>query len=204
MTSQTSKSRSGKFAVIAMSCFMALVLAACGGTDGDVGSSSPGPDYKAKLADAPAKLAALYSQDNQLLEGGAGAFTAEVERLKGYPIVVNKWASWCGPCRAEFPYFQNLAAELGTEVAFIGVNANDNEDAAATFLRDNPLPYPSYSDPDENISSSVIKAPIAYPSTAYYDADGNLVATHQGVYSSESDLLEDIKQVAPDVVAAAR
>ncbi len=54
--------------------------------------------------------------------------------LKGYPVVVNKWASWCPPCRAEFPYFQSQAIKRGKEVAFLGVDGNDNDADAKEFL----------------------------------------------------------------------
>ena len=72
--------------------------------------------------------------------------------LRGYPVVVNVWASWCGPCRFEFPHFQRAAAAYGKRVAFLGIDSQDSDDAAATFLREEPVPYPSYTDPDEEIA----------------------------------------------------
>ena len=72
--------------------------------------------------------------------------------MKGYPVVVNQWASWCGPCRAEFPWFQNASAKYGKKVAFLGVDSQDSDDAAKTFLGEYPVPYPSYTDPDKEIA----------------------------------------------------
>jgi thiol-disulfide isomerase/thioredoxin len=72
-------------------------------------------------------------------------------KLKGYPVVANVWASWCGPCRFEFPLFQHVSAKLGKQVAFIGVNSFDSEDAAKTFLSEYPVPYPSVSDPGQDV-----------------------------------------------------
>src|ERR671936_853689 len=70
-----------------------------------------------------------------LLGGGAAAFRARLRGLRGHPVVVNKWASWCGPCRSEFPYFQRLGVELGRRVAFLGVDGNDNDSDSRRFLR---------------------------------------------------------------------
>jgi cytochrome c biogenesis protein CcmG/thiol:disulfide interchange protein DsbE len=184
-----------KPAALASLLVAALVLAACGSnaSGGDYGGKHP--DYAKALAGAPAPLAKLYSQGNRLLDGGTDAFEAQLARLRGYPVVVNKWASWCGPCRAEFPFLQNLSARYGKRVAFIGVDSNDSEDAAKTFLGEYPLPYPSYSDPDQDIAQ-VLKATLGFPSTAFYDRSGELVYLKQGGYASEEDIQADIERYA--------
>jgi cytochrome c biogenesis protein CcmG, thiol:disulfide interchange protein DsbE len=78
---------------------------------------------KRELAGAPAPLAALHEQSNALLGGGPAAFDRRIDQLEGHPAVINKWASWCRPCRAEFPVFQQVATERGKEIAFLGINA---------------------------------------------------------------------------------
>ena len=100
--------------------------------------------------------------------------------------MVNKWASWCGPCRHEFPFFQDVAAKRGEEIAFVGVQSDDSTAAGETFLEQFPLPYPSYSDPDQEIAESF--EGFAFPSTAFYDAEGELVYTRQGPYTSAQEL----------------
>lgn len=147
------------------------------------------------LAGAPAPLAALHAQANELLGGGADAFEQRLQRLKGHPIVVNKWASWCAPCREEFPHFQSQALERGKRVAFLGVDSNDNDGEAREFLAQLPVSYPSYSDPDLKVSA-VFNGVTGFPTTAFYDSSGELAYVKQGVYSSEKQLAEDIERYA--------
>ena len=172
----------------------AFLFSGCGASESD-GGGSPPPDYAKALAGAPAPLAALHKQANDLLPGGAEAYEARIEELRGYPIVVNAWASWCGPCRFEFPFLQKLSARYGKEVAFLGVNSEDSEDAAATFLREEPVPYPSYSDPDKEIYDS-LGAGRGFPVTAFYDESGELVYLKQGQYAQHSDLEADLRRYA--------
>jgi thiol-disulfide isomerase/thioredoxin len=170
--------------------------ASCGGDDAG-GPGNPGSratDYEQALAGAPTPLAKLYERGNQLLDGGTEAFEAQLAELEGHAVVVNKWASWCGPCRFEFPFFQSQAAKHGTEVAFLGVDSDDSEDAARTFLDQLPLPYPSFSDPDNEIAG--LMDAREFPSTVFYDSTGELVYTHRGGYASERDLAAEIDRYA--------
>lgn len=176
----------------------ALALAAalgtgCGSSESD--SGGPPPDYGKALAGAPAPLAALYRQANQLLPGDIEAYEKRIAQLRGYPIVVNAWASWCGPCRFEFPYLQDLSARYGKRVAFLGVNSEDAEDAAATFLREEPVPYPSYSDPDKEIYDS-LGASNGFPVTAFYDKSGEVAFLKVGQYADRADFEADLRQYA--------
>ena len=171
-----------------------LVGGGCGGTEGgDYGG--PPPDYAKALAGSPPPLAALHKQANQLLDGGQDALDERIATLHGYPVVVNFWASWCLPCRQEFPVLQRLSARYGKKVAFVGVNSEDSNDAATTFLEEEPVPYPSYTDPNKDILNS-LKAYGGLPDTAYYDRSGNLVNLKQGPYRDDSELEEDVRRYA--------
>jgi cytochrome c biogenesis protein CcmG, thiol:disulfide interchange protein DsbE len=175
----------------------AIALGGCGGS-GDQGSANPesrATDYEAALAGAPPRLARLHELGSELVDGGVAAFEAQLDDLRGFPVVVNKWASWCGPCRFEFPFLQELAAERGTEIAFLGINSNDGDDAARTFLEQFPVPYPSFADPDHEIGDLLENA-HEFPVTAFYDSDGELVFVHRGVYASKDDLAADIGRYA--------
>ncbi len=186
-------SNRGRAALTAAAIVAALAAAACGTSD----STSPAPDYDAAVAKAPPPLAKLYAHGDAVLGGGEQAYEAAIAGVAGHPVVVNNWASWCMPCRAEFPYFQRQAAERLDRIAFLGVDSEDSKSAAETFLEDNPLPYPSIEAPDKGeFGQWAGTSLIGYPNTLFYDRDGKLVYTHQGPYTSEDDLAADIDKYA--------
>jgi len=173
---------------------LAVSGAGCGSSQaGDYGGKHP--DYASALAGSPARLAALHRQANRLLPGGKDAYEGRIAALRGYPAVVNVWASWCGPCRFEFPHFQQAAADYGKRVAFLGVDSQDSDDAAGTFLEEAPVPYPSYTDPDKDIADS-LGATLGLPDTAFYDRGGKLVYLKQGPYDDLAELRADIQRYA--------
>jgi cytochrome c biogenesis protein CcmG, thiol:disulfide interchange protein DsbE len=170
---------------------LALLAVGCGSSASGDGTH---PDYESALAGAPAKLASLHEQEGELLPGGLDAYEKRIASLRGYPVVANLWASWCGPCRFEFPAFQRLAARYGKRVAFVGIDSEDSDDAASTFLSEEPVPYPSYTDPDKEIFDSL--GARGFPDTAFYDRKGNLCFLKQGPYTDDADLEADIKTYA--------
>lgn len=180
--------------VLSALVLIALVWGGCGSSGSGKGGGEH-PDYARVLAGSPAPLAALHAQAGELLPGGRDAYEGRISALKGYPIVANVWASWCGPCRFEFPVLQRLSARYGKRVAFVGIDSQDSDDAAATFLREEPVPYPSYTDPDEEIADS-IGATLGLPDTAFYDRSGELVYLKQGPYAEDSELEADVRRYA--------
>ncbi len=153
------------------------------------------PEARELLAGAPAPLAGLHRQASALLPGEDRALQARLRELRGHPVVVNKWASWCGPCRAEFPAFQRVSADRGKEVAFIGLNSGDAPAPAKDFLRRFPLSFPSYADPRLKAAQALGIA-ATFPMTAFYDARGEQTFVHQGPYLDAQALEEDIDRYA--------
>jgi cytochrome c biogenesis protein CcmG/thiol:disulfide interchange protein DsbE len=183
----------GKRKIASGLAIAALLAAGCGASGGGEGGAHP--DYAKALAGSPPALAALHRQGNRLLPGGADAYERRIAALRGYPIVVNLWASWCGPCRFEFPTLQELSAKYGKRVAFLGVNSQDSDDAASTFLSEDPVPYPSYTDPGADIADR-LGATHGLPDTAFYDRSGKLVYLKLGPYTEPSELRGDVERCA--------
>ena len=181
---------------IALAVALVAVLAIGLSQAGSGGSEDPGPKFDLRAAQrslegSPAPLAALHRQSSQLLDGGVQAVRKRLRELRGHPVVVNKWASWCGPCRSEFPVFQRVSAARGREVAFLGIDGFDARDDAEGFLAEFPVPFPSYADRDEKIARE-LGMPTNYPITLFLDERGETAFIHQGEYRSAADLERDI------------
>jgi len=181
-------------AVVAL--LAATIVAALAGCGSSQPKSAARPaDFKKALTGAPRPIARLYGQPARLLGGGPDAFRRQLAALRGHPVVVNKWASWCGPCRFEFPFFQRQALAHGKEIAFVGVDGEDSRDGARRFLARFPVPYPSFSDPHSEIAK-VFHGDRAFPTTAYFDRKGGVEYVKQGGYASNEALATDIARYA--------
>jgi thiol-disulfide isomerase/thioredoxin len=143
------------------------------------------------LAGSPAPLAAIHDQAAQLL-GPASALLARVHALRGYPIVVNAWASWCPGCRNEYPLFANASVRYGRQVAFLGVDALDyGTGYARSYLAGHPLSYPSYQSAGGQLPG--LAGLFGLPTTIYIDRRGSVVKVVPGQYDSQGELDGDIQ-----------
>ena len=121
---------------------------------------------------------------------------AKLAELKGTPVVVNQWASWCEPCRAEFPFFADSANVHQGEIAFVGIDMQDDRGAAETFLSEFPVSYPSIWDPDASAIAS-LGGGVVSPTTAFVDEKGEVTHVFQGSYATRDQLEADIEEHLP-------
>ncbi|MEX2645694.1 MAG: TlpA disulfide reductase family protein [Gaiellaceae bacterium] len=101
--------------------------------------------------------------------------------LRGHPVVVNFWASWCIPCRDEAPVLNESARAHGGEVVFVGVNVQDLRSDALAFLREFEPPYVSIRDTGNETYETYGLTGV--PETFYLDAQGRAVAHSLGAVS---------------------
>lgn len=161
---------------------VALVAAACGGTP-DRTTNEPTTTDRAATADA-----ARNPLPEIALTDFEGASTSLTD-LTGTPLVVNFWASWCGPCVAEMPDLQAVHAAAGDRATFVGINTQDSPEAAAELADDTGVTYTLLRDPDGTAFRAF--EVIGMPSTFYVDAAGNIVERHTGLLTRAA-LVEDL------------
>ncbi len=159
-----------------------------------LGPAPTAAQVRTSLADSPAPLAALHAQAGQLIPDAGGALQSRMSALRGFPIVINKWASWCGPCRDEFGVFERVSALLGRSVAFIGLDSADPGDARA-FLAAHPVSYPSYVDRDGTVGE-LLTLSSNFPVTVFYDRYGRQNFIHQGQFTTVAQLETDVQRYA--------
>ena len=105
--------------------------------------------------------------------------------FKGKPVVLNFWASWCGPCKSEMPAFQEAWEECGEDVQFLMVNLTSESESVATaaaFLVENNYVFPVFYDAAGNGSEAYQVYSI--PATYFIDKRGKIVASHVGAMNA--------------------
>jgi cytochrome c biogenesis protein CcmG/thiol:disulfide interchange protein DsbE len=171
---------------------LSLAVTGCGTT---TPTHSAGPSraaIRAAFRGSPPQLAAVHAQADELLGGESKALEARLHALRGHPVVINLWASWCVPCQTEFPIFQKLAVKYGRRIAFLGVDEDDTHAGATSWLERFPVTYPSYDDPHRAIDAT-LRTLEGTPQTFFINAQGREEYDHASAYTSVAALSRDIR-----------
>jgi cytochrome c biogenesis protein CcmG/thiol:disulfide interchange protein DsbE len=131
----------------------------------------------ATLPTTPAQDAAERLPDIQL-PCLTSKHDVNVSELRGHPVVVNLWATWCGPCRKEMPVLQEASERYGADVTFLGVDTRDEPVAAASFIEEVGVTYPQLVDLDGQLLAYT-RVP-GLPVTLVLDPSGTVAARHVG------------------------
>lgn len=123
------------------------------------------------------------------LDGTGGVSLAG---LRGTPLVVNAWASWCPPCVAELPILADAANALAGKVNFIGINIEDDPQAALDMIGQMQLPFPSVFDPTGKTRASLSMP--GTPVTFFVNADGVIVGRHDGMFPDHATFEAELAQ----------
>jgi cytochrome c biogenesis protein CcmG, thiol:disulfide interchange protein DsbE len=133
------------------------------------GLSSAAPRETKVLLDLAAPEFLLTSQEGKIVQ---------LENFKGKPVVLNFWASWCGPCRGEFPGLHTIWLRNKTQVEFLAVAISEPRETSLKFMRDNKYTFTILTDPDSQGSTEPTKEVArrygiqAIPTTYFIDANG--------------------------------
>ncbi|MBX6353622.1 MAG: TlpA family protein disulfide reductase [Thermoflavifilum sp.] len=132
------------------------------------------------------------------VEGGSAV---SLSALRGKPVVLNFWASWCGPCNEEQPLLNQAATQYGGQVQFIGVNVTvgDNVSHVQAFIRQHSVTYPVLLDPRGTVST--LYQVSALPTTLFIDSSGRIVDRVTGALT-QTALDQEMKRLTASSTAA--
>lgn len=182
--------------VLAVACALALT-----GCTGAAGSEAPsGPQLKTIDTDNGELIEPLDRTPAPSLAGDTlDGEPLDVADLRGSVVVINFWASWCGPCRAEADNL--IAVAQATEddgVRFVGVNVKDGTVEAQAFERNREVPYPSIEDqPGALLTRFRTLVPQTPPTTLLLDREGRIAARFIGGVT-EDELMAPVLALASE------
>ena len=118
----------------------------------------------------------------------ASGNTVKLSDFRGKPVVVNFWASWCGPCKSEMPAFDAIYQEMGDEIHFLMVNMTDGGQetlaSAQNFITNSGYSFPVYYDTQS--SAAIAYGVSSLPTTYFFDAEGYGVAYAIGAIDEDA------------------
>ena len=176
--------------IIAGVLALTLVAAACGDNNDDTGTINlddsgltPATDEIQTEEDGDSLRGITFAT----LDGGTDSFDDHL----GQPLVVNFFAAWCPPCRAEMPEFEEVFQEFAGEVGFLGISRDPTPQASIDLIAETGVTYAAGWDKDDTLFPTLRL--FAMPTTLFVNPDGTIVATWAGVLTADSlrEMIED-------------
>lgn len=162
-------------------------------SDDGTGSSRNGPNGPVVAPGAPTSGALAPDFDLQTLDGDRISLSS----LRGRPVVVNFWASWCHPCREEFPLFKRaLRGDNRDDLVIVGVIYKDITSDARSFARQQHANWPLAVDDDN--ATAIAYGVRAVPQTFFINRDGTIEARVFGI-TSERELERELDKISPPI-----
>jgi cytochrome c biogenesis protein CcmG/thiol:disulfide interchange protein DsbE len=173
--------------VAALVAAAAIAVAGCGGA-----STSAGPDGSPVTIGSPLIGKAAPALAGTTLDGAAFDLAAQ----RGSPVLVNFWASWCGPCREEFPLLEDAAARHAADgLVVVGALYKDDEGPARSFVAEQGATWPTVADPDRTIGSAW--KVLAPPQTFFIDRNGVIREVQVGQVRDAAELDRLLASILP-------
>lgn len=203
MTRNSSRSATRSLVVVIVAAV--LVTSACGrdapGRAGNAADGGYSVSDESIVLVAPADRHAAPDISGTTLEGDSWSLSS----YRGNVVVINIWASWCAPCRAEAPALKAVSEDLADEgVVFVGLNTRDSDTSARAFEKSFGINYPSVIDTDGQLQLRFAAdvSPAAIPSTIVIDRQGRVAGRILG-RASESTLRALIEPLVPEGIKGA-
>ena len=141
------------------------------------GTGEAGREQSAGSSQADAKAAA--GQGDSVIE-----FKPSMSELQGKPVIINFWATWCGPCVKEMPAFERLKDDFGDKIGIIAVNCGDDAETVKDFVEENGYTFPVVL--DEEYSISMLYPTNSIPYTVVLDAEGKVTHISTGALDADT------------------
>src|SRR5688572_1580572 len=166
---------------IGLSLFLA-VTAGCGGGRPEAKSPHAAAD---KANSGPAEVGKQAPDLSIQTLNGKGKIS--LESLQGKVVIIDFWATWCGPCKQSFPKLEELSKKLGNKVEIVGVSVDDSSDGVLAFAKENKATFAIGWDDGHNIANRWKVGTM--PTTYIVDSSGKVRFIHDGYHDGETDTM---------------
>ena len=161
--------------ILVMTIALLLMIAGCQPSSELTTGMSPAPDF------------ALQDLEGQ---------TVTLSDLRGSPVMLNFWATWCGPCRHEMPFIQQIYEEwLDKGLVLLTINLRETPAKVEEFMQSNGLSFPALLDRDGSVSLEYNVSGI--PTTFFIDKDGIIQEKRIGSFSSAAEIEDYLDEIMP-------